>query len=692
MTRTDHIHAAETTRDERSFSEEIEHDKQALTDILSRPQSMLQQKGVNSVNALSDEDKKEYELEKNTADTIKRTLQFAETAGVQLTTGDGQSIDASENGLPNASYFMHGARFKFELPEGSGHDVANYILNGATGQDAHDRKPQSLEGGHVSKTIDSGKAQGRGNHVFTRVIATHGASFGEDGSVTETKGPAEGVKAMTSQGGKHFGMNVAAGAYGETDIHDRDMSLNGLAGHLYVCYIPPTETSKGCMLIGMEGCVPPTIGQVVKGQAPEGQFDSHDVSGSADNFTTHGSRPAGERGGKLGPLDARLESEKMVYGQHDEQHPYQDTVIPRRYDGMGVPLTNDIIAQVTALSADDIASDIGNNIPKSTDQSVEKEVVQHQSKQDSVDKEVLNAHCPEIEKIQAELKEVQNTIDKATEKAQKSAEKAASAAEKASEKGGWLNKRKAKSAAKKAGKAANKAADVASEMHDTITELSDKLEEEKSSVDLSAKHGGVFEEISLDDKPSMAASISRDANEDRRFREENEHSVISRDTSTLTEPTESISVYPSSGSDLSELNVNDAGLSNVEVEASWKESAEEKDKSTDKGGKEDRRQDHATRKEVGADVILTPKQRQGLLTRIANKLFGSRQNEDLREALGGKDSILPEEQRDALQGAQQMAQNSGVSVDAKGADKGTSVAPDKGMSNEKSASKQEVQL
>ena len=416
--RTELITEAEVSRDSRTFTEEIEHDKTQLQKILKRPDDLLKAKTGQDVTdenrgtlvgQLSREDKKQYDLEKSTADVLKRTMHMAETAGVQITTGDGQSIDANANGLPLATYMMHGARFKFEIPAGSGHEVANYVLNGMTGDEARTTKPQNITGNQVSKSVDPEKAQRHDKAVFSRVIATHGAKI-ENGQVIETKGVGEGIKAI-GRGDSHFGMNVAAGAYGEKDIHGRDMTLDGLSGHSYIYYRPPSATEPGCLMVGMEGCVPPTIQQAITGQAPEGQFDSHDVHGSADNFTTIGSRPAGAKfDGKTGriesgQLDGRLENEKAVYAKQGVEHPYKDAVLPRRYDGTGVPLKNDMLNEVLSKSADEISTDIGNKVPKSTDKSQEQAVTTHVAKTDTVDKGALNKGCKQLEEKAAAERE-----------------------------------------------------------------------------------------------------------------------------------------------------------------------------------------------------------------------------------------------------------------------------------------------
>lgn len=407
--RKEAIAKAEESRDDRTFSGEVERDKLILKQTLCRPDDLLR------YHVGDDEDKaskgtaltaqrrnelagklavekpgivEEYTKEKNTADILKRLYHVQVTAGMTVVTKDGE-VDASKNGLPGASYAMMGNRVVMDVDDRVGLQLANYILTGKT-EVEEGVKPKDL----IQNTP-----------VFQRTIATHGLER-RDGDLVETKGYGAGVKAR----GNHFGLNVAFGSYGENDIHGRPITTDGLSGHLY------WQIGKdGRMLAGVEPCRDPSIGELRSG-GTKGQYGTHFLGGS-DKTGASGTRVGGIRSGKngekeLSPRDIRLQQEKEVYaerkeeGQQDTDHSYADTEGPLRYNGLKMKVSEEQLKGISEMSADDIPVDIGSYIPAPVKNANVLQPVKHTAKPEVVDKKTLNEECAKKQKVLDDAKDV----------------------------------------------------------------------------------------------------------------------------------------------------------------------------------------------------------------------------------------------------------------------------------------------
>ena len=144
-----------------------------------------------------------------------------------------------------ASLFSHGGRVMVQLPKLDAFEIAGqsfwqWFTAGCTNiiqrvgthsvSDLGDN-PQYLTGG-----------------VLKYVVEKSGLKYG-------AKQYFSGSRALGDRGS--YGVNIALGGYGNSSIaSNRVLTDDGSCGHMYIYYMPATQTKVGCMMIGLEGDAP----------------------------------------------------------------------------------------------------------------------------------------------------------------------------------------------------------------------------------------------------------------------------------------------------------------------------------------------------------------------------------------------------------------------------------------------------
>lgn len=296
-----------------SFAQEIENDKVKAAQYINRGKQADEQRNIIG-SAIADQEIRAVAV-------YKRALLLVGSGNLQLHSDRGTEVySGSENGLPVSSYLSHGARVMIEIPPGSGDKLANWLTSGKANESGISRKQTQ------QAAIDDGKI------VYNRPAATHGVSIEkakdfEEYTVKEKKGFSIGLKDFLSNKifGKetnHFGVDLALNAaLGENDSQGNDvLKPDGDHGHIYIHYIPPTSDKPGSMLIGIEGGSPTSA--------------KHSKTGAAE---------------VLSPIDGskwdNLNIKKEIAGESE----YEQTIMPKKYEGMTIKLRTDQLEQITKL-------------------------------------------------------------------------------------------------------------------------------------------------------------------------------------------------------------------------------------------------------------------------------------------------------------------------------------------------------
>ena len=316
--------------EERSFAEEIEIDKERIAVFLDRARRAEKTLGPDHEDAIH---------ERGSSDIFKRALTILGAGGLEITTDEGEQVEASQNGLPVSTYLSHGSRSLIELPPGSGDDMINWLTSG-----------QRDRIGHSSRQSQRGAIR-EGKLVYNRPAATHDvelvAGESEDGGVEyeleEKKGFLIGARDLLlnkvlRRRTKHYGVDLAVNAeYGGRDSQGNEVrGPDGDHGHLYIHYMPPTATTPGSILIGNEGAAP---------SSPK-----HSKVGASDPVSA---------------TDSSKWDDLSVKKEVSAEQEYENTKLPRKYGGMRVKLDHEKITQITAMQADSFDFDLAYTMPGS---------------------------------------------------------------------------------------------------------------------------------------------------------------------------------------------------------------------------------------------------------------------------------------------------------------------------------------
>lgn len=325
--RKENIDKAIARSEQRSFIDDVENDKSIMQNMLSRPD-----KSKNDPNA----NEAEQALEQERAGVLKRLALVIGSGDMQINSG-GHNLSASDNTLPIASYMAgHAGRVMIEIPpagKGSEHQFFNWLTSGDS-----KTNPNDHHNPNVSTNFSGAEAETDGKIIFNRRAATHAAVV-KDGKMVEKKTNAayeffaDVIPSFVSER-KHWGMNIAAGGYGEKDVHGNEIKADGAHGHLYMYYQPPTKDKPGAILVGLEGTEPHV----------KGELGEHSLVGAADKLTAFGGK--------------KWNGSKVLDDQSKGKVAVND-----KYSGLTVSLNASKIEELYRQDTASIPSDIGSRIP-----------------------------------------------------------------------------------------------------------------------------------------------------------------------------------------------------------------------------------------------------------------------------------------------------------------------------------------
>lgn len=159
-----------------------------------------------------------------------------------------------DNKIPLASILSHGGRVVIEIPPLKEGRKKDELLDWVIGGNENNAKVYTNVS-ILTKDVNS-RAEKFDKPVFQRSAATHSLKVGEDGHVHELKtnigshtSQFIGDLKITNQESeiRHLGMNTGL---------DTDGPENGSFGHLYMYWLPPTQTTPGALMVGCEGSEP----------------------------------------------------------------------------------------------------------------------------------------------------------------------------------------------------------------------------------------------------------------------------------------------------------------------------------------------------------------------------------------------------------------------------------------------------
>jgi hypothetical protein len=305
----------------KSLAEEVENDKHKTALYLNR---------ASVAEAIGNVDKGVLKQEQLSRDVYKRALLLVGAGGLEVNSTNGETKQASQNGLPASSYLTHGSRVMVEIPVGSGDDLINWLTSGS--KDANGRSMKQTQN----------QALAEGKVVYNRSAATHGVEIQKQGdqfALKEKRGFSIGAKdflnnKILGQKTNHFGVDLALNAeFGGKDPQGNKVSKpDGDHGHLYIYYVPATDKKPGSLLIGVEGGAPTS--------------EKHSKTGASV------------------PLSA-VDSSKFdtLEGKKKQDSEYQGTIIPKTQGGMVIKLDKERLDSLTQMKASEYGYDLAYAMP-----------------------------------------------------------------------------------------------------------------------------------------------------------------------------------------------------------------------------------------------------------------------------------------------------------------------------------------
>lgn len=300
----------------KSFAEEIENDKTKIATYLERFKDAATKHGENHMIS---------KQEKLSTDVFKRVLILAGTNEINII-GSGKKGIATENNLPVCSYLAHGGRIKIEIPKNSDDKMINWLTSGDKNLDGKSRKQDQL------------KALTEGKIVYNRSAATHDVNRKKikgEYQLVEKKGFLIGAQDFVlnkffSVKTKHYGVDLALNAKfgGQDSLGNTVAKPDGDHGHLYIHYKPATSRKPGSILIGIEGAAP--------------NSQKHSKTGASNPLT---------------PIDGS-KFRDLVKKQLDSEKIYENTIIPKKIDGLSIKLTSKSVDAVTKLDSNNYGQEL----------------------------------------------------------------------------------------------------------------------------------------------------------------------------------------------------------------------------------------------------------------------------------------------------------------------------------------------
>lgn len=253
---------------------------------------------------------KQENEEINAINIYYRVHTILKTGDLQISPDNVSTVYARDNDIPIESYLFHGSRVNIELPVGSDDSLFNYITSGNAkyfGASKYKTKSQAL-----AKDFTSMHNRHAATHDNIAVSCFQHIDDNTDKhEMQEQKGFMIGFWSVIDsiiygKTTKHWGIDLA--------LNKDTIGIDMDHGHLYMCYTQATDKLPGGILIGIEASSP--------------KSKQHSILGRSDLYTA-----------TAGLLWDDLKNCK------DKP---KDVIIPAKYKGMLIKLTNQQISQVLA--------------------------------------------------------------------------------------------------------------------------------------------------------------------------------------------------------------------------------------------------------------------------------------------------------------------------------------------------------
>jgi len=308
----------------KSFAEEIRNDARSFETYLGRSDK-ARESGADSAI---------IKQEQLSVDLVKRAMLLIGCGDMQITNSLGEKKAAMDNNLPVSSYLSHGSRVLIEVPAGTDDTLINWLTSGDS------------EKNGMSKKQTQQQAIAENKIVYNRVAATHDVSIqgmNQKGglAVRERKGFWIGARdaignTLLGIKTKHYGVDLAIGAeFNGKDSRGNVVSKpDGEHGHLYIHYTKPVNGKPGAIMIGIEGASP----------------------ASSNHSKTGGSSPISPVDGSKLPI---LEVKQKIAAEAE----YQNTILPRKYQGMEIKIDKAKLTEIVEMKAEDYGTNLAYSRP-----------------------------------------------------------------------------------------------------------------------------------------------------------------------------------------------------------------------------------------------------------------------------------------------------------------------------------------
>lgn len=193
-------------------------------------------------------------------------------------------------------------------------------------------------------------------HPDASRTATHAVTRDKTGKVTELKGTQYGLRGFMPSllnTPRDFGINIAMGGKGQSNLAGKTIKANGYSGHWYY----HLEDNQQIMMMGLEQAKPLQIGALFRGHAQDSS-DSDDDQRHIDQF--------GQQHSVIGKSDVFTAASSIYFSDPIYQAKLMDEhhiLPPEKYDGMHVKITDEHWNEIKVYMLDlEIASRGRDNV------------------------------------------------------------------------------------------------------------------------------------------------------------------------------------------------------------------------------------------------------------------------------------------------------------------------------------------